>query len=77
MGLHVLVEKPIAATLEEADALIVLANARGVVLQTGHLERFNAAFMALADVLKELLFVESTDSPRSSRAAPMSTWCSI
>ncbi len=59
MGLHVLVEKPIAATLEEADALIVLANARGVVLQTGHLERFNAAFMALADVLKEPLFVES------------------
>ena len=37
----------------------MLANARGVVLQTGHLERFNAAFMALADVLKELLFVES------------------
>ena len=50
-GLHVLLEKPIAATLEEADALIALADARGVVLQIGHLERFNAAILALADVL--------------------------
>jgi predicted dehydrogenase len=59
MGLHVLVEKPIAATLEEADALIALAEERGVVLQIGHLERFNAALLALADVLKEPLFIES------------------
>jgi predicted dehydrogenase len=58
-GLHVLLEKPIAATLEEADALIALADARGVVLQIGHLERFNAAVLALADVLKEPLFIES------------------
>ncbi len=58
-GLHVLLEKPLAATLEEADALIALAAARGVVLQIGHLERFNAAVLALADVLKEPLFIES------------------
>jgi predicted dehydrogenase len=58
-GLHVLLEKPIAATLEEADTLIALADARGVVLQIGHLERFNAALLALADVLKEPLFIES------------------
>jgi predicted dehydrogenase len=58
-GLHVLLEKPIAATLEEADALIALADARGVVLQIGHLERFNAAILALADVLKAPLFIES------------------
>ncbi len=58
-GLHVLLEKPIAAMLEEADTLIALAKARGVVLQIGHLERFNAALLALADVLKEPLFIES------------------
>jgi predicted dehydrogenase len=59
IGLHVLVEKPIAATLEEADALIALADARGLVLQIGHLERFNAAVLALADVLGKPLFIES------------------
>ena len=58
-GLHVLLEKPIAATLAEANALIALADARAVVLQIGHLERFNAAVLALADVLKEPLFIES------------------
>jgi predicted dehydrogenase len=59
LGLHVLVEKPIAATLDEADALIELAAARGRVLQVGHLERFNAALVALADVLRAPLFIES------------------
>jgi predicted dehydrogenase len=58
-GLHVLLEKPIAASLAEADALIALADARGVVLQIGHLERFNAALLALADVLEAPLFIES------------------
>jgi predicted dehydrogenase len=58
-GLHVLVEKPIAATLAEAGALIDLARARGRILQVGHLERFNAAVMALADVLHQPLFIES------------------
>src|SRR5687768_6073302 len=58
-GIHVLVEKPIAASLAEADALIALAAARGRVLQVGHLERFNAAVLALADVLARPLFIES------------------
>ena len=53
-----LVEKPIAATLDEADALIS-SRARGRILQVGHLERFNAALVALADVLREPLFIES------------------
>src|SRR6476660_3799798 len=39
-GLHVLVEKPIAATIEEADALLAIARRTGAVLQTGHVERF-------------------------------------
>ncbi|MFT8242784.1 Gfo/Idh/MocA family protein [Roseomonas sp. BN140053] len=46
-GRHVLVEKPIAATLAEADALIALAAERGRVLQVGHLERFSAGMAAL------------------------------
>lgn len=46
-GRHVLVEKPIAATLAEADELIALAAAKGLVLQVGHLERFSAGFATL------------------------------
>lgn len=46
-GRHVLVEKPIAATLEQADALIALAAERRRVLQVGHIERFSAAIRTL------------------------------
>ncbi|MBB5690958.1 Gfo/Idh/MocA family oxidoreductase [Roseomonas alkaliterrae] len=46
-GRHVFVEKPIAATLAEADALVAAAAARGRVLQVGHIERFSAAFRAV------------------------------
>ena len=58
-GLHVLVEKPIATSLDEAGALIALAARRGRVLQVGHLERFNAAVLALEDVIEAPLFIES------------------
>ena len=58
-GLHVLVEKPIAPTLEQADALIAAADERGVVLQVGHVERFNNAFRALAARMDRALFVEA------------------
>jgi predicted dehydrogenase len=47
-GLDVLVEKPIAATLEEAEALIARAASRGRLLQVGHLEWFNAAMRTVA-----------------------------
>jgi len=57
-GVHVLVEKPIAATVAQARRLIELAAARRCVLQVGHLERFNAAILALADVLGAPLFIE-------------------
>jgi predicted dehydrogenase len=46
-GKHVFIEKPIAATLDEADALIALAARKGRVLQVGHIERFSAAFRAV------------------------------
>jgi predicted dehydrogenase len=65
-GVDVLLEKPIAATLDEADALIALAARHGRVLQVGHLERFNAAVLALDDVIDRPLFIES------HRVAPFS-----
>lgn len=46
-GRHVLVEKPIAATLEQADDLVALARTKGVVLQVGQLERFSGGMRAL------------------------------
>jgi len=58
-GVHVLLEKPIASTLDEARALTRLARERGVVFQIGHLERFNAAFLDLGDFEVKPLFIES------------------
>ncbi|HEY8537999.1 MAG TPA: Gfo/Idh/MocA family oxidoreductase [Steroidobacteraceae bacterium] len=58
-GVHVLMEKPIASTLEEARTLVDLARQRGCVLQIGHLERFNPAIVAAADRLSTPRFVES------------------
>jgi predicted dehydrogenase len=46
-GIHVLVEKPIASTIEQAEALIDLAKVRGVTLAVGHVERFNPAVIEL------------------------------
>jgi len=46
-GIPVMVEKPLATTLAEADELVVLAEAAGVTLQVGHIERFNPALSAL------------------------------
>jgi len=57
-GVHVLVEKPITRTLEEADALLDAARAKGVLLAVGHLERFNPAFRALAATLERPLFID-------------------
>lgn len=57
--IHLLVEKPMTVTVDEADALVTLAKARQRVLQVGHLERFNAAVMALGQVLTEPQFIES------------------
>jgi len=58
-GLHVLVEKPIAGTLEEADELVETAKRRGLVLQVGHVERYNKAFRALAERMDRPVFIEA------------------
>ncbi len=59
-GKHVLVEKPIAATLPEADELAALAAERRLVLQVGHLERFSAAHGALVGRMGAPLYIEAT-----------------
>ena len=58
-GLDVLVEKPLARTLEEADSLIALAAVHGRLLQVGHLERFNPAVTAVQGLLHAPMFFES------------------
>lgn len=58
-GVHVLIEKPITVTIEQADELIGLADRGKLVFQVGHLERFNPVLMAVESVLIEPLFVES------------------
>jgi predicted dehydrogenase len=58
-GAHVLVEKPITATVEEASELIAIASRCRRVLQVGHLERFNSAILALDGLLTVPRFVES------------------
>jgi len=55
----VLIEKPITETLEEADALIKIADSRGPIIQVGHLEQFNPAVVALREVVDCPLFIES------------------
>ena len=59
-GRHVLVEKPIAASLAQADALAALAAASGLVLQVGHLERFSAAYQAVTERMVRPLYIEAT-----------------
>jgi len=57
-GAAVLVEKPMAATLAEADRLIAVAEARGTILATGHTERFNPAVAAAAPLVSSPRFIE-------------------
>ena len=59
MGIHLLVEKPITESVEGANALIATAQARGLTLQVGHLERFSPAYFALAERVKKPLFIEA------------------
>jgi len=58
-GIHVLLEKPVTTTLQEADELIRIAAERNLVFQVGHLERFNPVVVALDGVLRAPRFVES------------------
>jgi predicted dehydrogenase len=72
-GLHVLIEKPIATTIEEADDLLTIARRTGAVLQIGHVERFNRAVRAALPFVDSARFIESDRlapfNPRGSDVA--------
>ena len=57
-GVHVLVEKPICETLGQADELIEISDAKGVILQVGHLERFNPALKCATSELNNPRYIE-------------------
>lgn len=58
-GVHLLIEKPIAVTLEEADRLLDIAQRAGALVQTGHVERFNRAVRAALPYVEAPRFIES------------------
>ena len=58
-GIHVLLEKPIASTVDEGGEIVRLADQGGGLLQIGHLERFNAGVMALAERIDKPRFIEA------------------
>ncbi|MFA5143408.1 MAG: Gfo/Idh/MocA family oxidoreductase [Candidatus Omnitrophota bacterium] len=57
-NIHVLIEKPITKTLSEADELIDIAKERNLIIQVGHIERFNSAVMAIEPYLVKPKFIE-------------------
>jgi predicted dehydrogenase len=72
-GRHLLIEKPLAASVEEADELVELTRAAGVLVQTGHVERFNRAVRAALPYVDQPRFIESDRlapfNPRGSDVA--------
>jgi predicted dehydrogenase len=56
-GRHVMVEKPITETIEQARQLVQMADERGLILQVGHIERFNPAFIELKHVTEDMRLI--------------------
>ncbi|MFT5506889.1 MAG: putative dehydrogenase [Gammaproteobacteria bacterium] len=72
-GIHCLIEKPITETVEEARELIEIANSKNLVLQVGHIERFNSVMVGLNEHLDNPQFIESTRlAPFTLRATDVS-----
>jgi predicted dehydrogenase len=72
-GKHLLIEKPITATIDEADELVALAKQKGLIVQIGHIERFNRAIRAALPHVDHPLFIDSDRlapfNPRGSDVA--------
>jgi predicted dehydrogenase len=68
-GVHVLLEKPMTVTLEQADELIALAFKKKVVLQVGHIERFNPAVTGIKPLLRSPGYLQA------ERSAPFTVRC--
>lgn len=70
MGVHTLVEKPMTSNIEEANEIIKIAAQNNILLQIGHIERFNPAIVAIEPFIKDIVFIDSTRSssfePRAS-----------
>ncbi|MBG7602936.1 MAG: Gfo/Idh/MocA family oxidoreductase [Gammaproteobacteria bacterium] len=58
-GVHMLLEKPISSTVEEGREIVDLAKESGATLQIGHLERYNAGIMALAEHIEQPRFIDA------------------
>ena len=72
-GIHCLVEKPITETVEQASVLIDIADSKNLVLQVGHIERFNSVMLGIEQNLTHPQFIESTRlAPFSLRATDVS-----
>ena len=72
-GIHCFIEKPITETIEEAETLIRIAAEQGLVLQVGHIERFNPVLTDMAGRLNQPQFIESTRlAPFTLRATDVS-----
>jgi len=57
--IHILVEKPVTRTVEEAAELLKMAKSRNLILQVGHIERFNAAVQTVKNIVKDPIFIQS------------------
>ncbi len=57
-GVHMMLEKPVASTVSESESIVHQARRQGVILQVGHLERFNAGVMKLAELARDPRFIE-------------------
>ena len=68
-GIHVLLEKPMTVTVEQADELVSIAEAKKCVLQVGHIERFNPAVTALLNLVLQVKHLHA------ERAAPFTVRC--
>jgi predicted dehydrogenase len=72
-GCHVMIEKPLATSLDEADEILALARQKGVLVQTGHVERFNRAIRGALAYIDGPRFIESDRlapfNPRGSEVA--------
>ncbi len=72
-GIHCLIEKPVTETTDEADELIKLAAQQELVLQVGHIERFNAVMAGVRQQIHRPQFIESTRlAPFNQRANDVS-----
>ena len=72
-GIHCLIEKPVTETVAEATSLIEIARDKELVLQVGHIERFNSVMIGIEEHLHSPLFLESTRlAPFSLRATDVS-----